>query len=232
MCPRHAIARLNPEGSLDTSFDPDEGPDGEVRTVLVQSDGKVVIGGTFSSVIRIPRNRLARLRKDGSLDLAFDPFKSGEPREGRGHPYSIEMLTPQSDGRILVLSRYQDRGVSLGRLLPDGQWDTGFGQNNSVSDSHAVRCVVVRPGEKILLGRSSCLTAGRTSPPAPAGLSRAGGAAFGRARLEPRTRNPEIQAANPARAAAEVCKYSEFPTYGSPNRIGRYDEQERKPCSR
>ena len=69
---RNGIARLNADGSLDTTFNPGLGADGTVRAVLAQSDGKVLIGGEFTHINGTPRNYLARLNSDGSLDTTFD----------------------------------------------------------------------------------------------------------------------------------------------------------------
>ena len=62
---RSNVARLNANGSLDTSFNP--GTDGDVYSIGLQSDGKVVMGGYFESVGGQTRNHIARLTPDGSL---------------------------------------------------------------------------------------------------------------------------------------------------------------------
>jgi hypothetical protein len=56
--------RLLPSGDLDTSFNVGLGADGIVEAVLVQSDGKIVVGGRFSNFNGISDNRLARLNPD------------------------------------------------------------------------------------------------------------------------------------------------------------------------
>ena len=70
---RNHIARLNADGRLDPLFDTGSGPNAPVFTAAVQLDGKVVIGGDFTSINGVPRNRIARLNSNGSLDLSFDP---------------------------------------------------------------------------------------------------------------------------------------------------------------
>jgi uncharacterized delta-60 repeat protein len=69
------FARLNADGSLDSAFSTSQGSgaDAPVRAVEVQNDGKVIIGGDFQHVDGVPRNYLARLNADGSLDTTFDP---------------------------------------------------------------------------------------------------------------------------------------------------------------
>src|SRR5439155_11936412 len=58
---RSGIARLNANGSLDGSFNPGTGVNGTVYSVALQPDGKVLIGGEFTSINGTNRNRIARL---------------------------------------------------------------------------------------------------------------------------------------------------------------------------
>ena len=71
--PQSYIARLNPNGSLDQSFSP--AVNGPVESVVVQPDGKVLIGGAFTVVgsQQLQMNGVARLNTDGSLDTSFNP---------------------------------------------------------------------------------------------------------------------------------------------------------------
>jgi len=70
---RNRIARLNSTGALDTSFLPQSGADGPIHAVVLQSDGKILIGGEFTTYNGVSRNRIARLNTDGNLDITFDP---------------------------------------------------------------------------------------------------------------------------------------------------------------
>jgi uncharacterized delta-60 repeat protein len=57
---RVGIARLNPNGSLDTIFNPGAGAI-EIWSFAIQPDGKVLIGGSFVSYNGTSRNRIARI---------------------------------------------------------------------------------------------------------------------------------------------------------------------------
>jgi uncharacterized delta-60 repeat protein len=70
---RNHIARLNSDGTLDASFNPGTGTVGTIISMALQSDGKILIGGTFLSYNGTTRNRIARLNSDGSLDTGFNP---------------------------------------------------------------------------------------------------------------------------------------------------------------
>ena len=69
------VAGVSP-GSPDRNFNPGAGPDGEVRAVLVQEDGKILAGGTFKNFTGVGRTLIARLFPDGSLDPSFVPIQT------------------------------------------------------------------------------------------------------------------------------------------------------------
>jgi uncharacterized delta-60 repeat protein len=68
---RNNIIRLNVDGSLDSSFNVGTGFNDSVNTIAIQSDGKIMCGGNFSSYNETSRNKIARLNSDGSLDANF-----------------------------------------------------------------------------------------------------------------------------------------------------------------
>jgi len=88
--PRDRIARINSNGDLVTSFVPQA--DGDINSIAIQTDGKIVLGGTFSTLNGQPRGGIARLNSSGTLDLAFNAGVDGVPTS----------LMIQSDGKILV----------------------------------------------------------------------------------------------------------------------------------
>jgi uncharacterized delta-60 repeat protein len=95
---RNRIARLNPDGSVDTAFDPAAGPNTGIRCLALQPDGKILIGGVFTSVDGVARNRIARLQKDGSLDPGFDP--------GEGASEVVRWVVPQADGKVVIVGGF------------------------------------------------------------------------------------------------------------------------------
>ena len=70
---RNAIVRLNTNGSLDTTFTPGTGFNGQVRAVALQADGKIIAVGSFTTFNSVSRTNIARLNVDGSLDATFLP---------------------------------------------------------------------------------------------------------------------------------------------------------------
>jgi len=70
---RGRIARLSSSGALDQTFAAGEGADAPIRALVVQSDGKILVGGEFTTFDGVARNRIARLNSNGTLDATFNP---------------------------------------------------------------------------------------------------------------------------------------------------------------
>src|SRR5262245_53434618 len=132
--PRAGIARLNSNGTLDNTFRPGTGADGPVYTLVVQSNGKIVIGGAFTTVQGAKRNGIARLTSDGSLDplTAFNPGSGAED----GAVYALAL---QAEGKILLGGDFTAiRGVprdGLARLQSNGALDTTFADGTGAANT-------------------------------------------------------------------------------------------------
>src|SRR6267378_3497563 len=87
---RNRIARLNPDGTLDTTFNPNA--NSAVLSIAVQADGKILVGGGFTSIGGQPRNRIARLDATTGLADSFDPNANSD----------VLSIAVQADGKILV----------------------------------------------------------------------------------------------------------------------------------
>jgi len=90
--PRSYLALLTDSGSPNTTFNPSV--NGTVDTIVVQSDGKILIGGTFTLANGSPRGRIARLNADGSLDTSFTAYP--------GFESTVRSIAVQPDGKVLV----------------------------------------------------------------------------------------------------------------------------------
>jgi len=149
--PRNGVARLNADGSLDTSFLPGEGVNGGVLAIALQSNGKMLIGGSFYEVNSTPRNNIARLNADGSLDTTFDP---GEGADNRVHSLAIQ----PSDGKVLIGGYFNAFNGQvrhhLARLETNGILDTTFDPGDVANEWAIVYSIVVQPNGKILVGGS------------------------------------------------------------------------------
>ena len=96
--PRKHIARVDPTTGMPDSFDPSaDGGAFSVWAIAVQPNGRVLLGGFFTTLapnggVAVPRNRIARVNPDGSLDAAFDPNASN----------LVAAIALQADGKILL----------------------------------------------------------------------------------------------------------------------------------
>lgn len=155
---RRGIARLNVDGTLDGSFIVGTGADGIVRTVAVQPDGKIVIGGAFTSYNGTARTRIARLNTDGTLDGSFTV---GTGATGEAIFPDIETIAIQPDGKIIIggaFSFYDGTARNgIARLNADGTLDESFivgaGVDAEISNSSGgVLTTSLQPDGKIIIG--------------------------------------------------------------------------------
>lgn len=145
---RNNIARLNTDGSLDTSFDPGTGANSSVVSVVLQPDGKIIIAsGSITSYNGTPRNRIARVNSNGSLDTTFNP--------GAVIINSVDALALQADGKVLVGGFFGISGNSsiknIARFNLDGSLDTSFNSGNSGINGYVV-AIAIQPDGRVIVG--------------------------------------------------------------------------------
>ena len=115
-------------GTLDSSFNSldiglvNQGPNGNIQSTAIQSDGKIIIGGYFSNYNGTSINKIVRLNNDGSIDLTFNP--------GMGSNNSIKTILVQGDGKILIVGDFtlynNITRNRIARLNADGTLDLAF----------------------------------------------------------------------------------------------------------
>lgn len=143
----NGFARLNGDGSIDFSFNPGTGANGPIHAVALQANGQVLIGGDFSAIQGFPRNGLARLNADGSVDQSFGSYA--------GANALVRAIAVQPDGQILVggdftfYNHYPLNGLArLNRF--DGSLDFNF--NPGSAATAAVGTIAVQGDGQILVG--------------------------------------------------------------------------------
>jgi uncharacterized delta-60 repeat protein len=124
--PRNRVARLLPNGDVDLAFEPGIGPASRVTALAVQSDGKLLIGGSFLTVSGVPKKHLARLHSNGVLDASFDVGAGAIPEAET----FVREISARPDGAIWVAGSFnQFNGWSspmIVRLKQDGTIDASF----------------------------------------------------------------------------------------------------------
>ena len=145
---RNRIARLEADGRVDQTLDLSigfAGDNGDVLVTVVQSDGKTLIGGGFTSVSGVPRNNIARLNTDGTVDLAFNPNANS----------TVLSIAVQGDGKILVGGTF-DGANSIGGQTRSyiARLDATTGLTDSFNPvaSSYVYSIAVQNDGKILAG--------------------------------------------------------------------------------
>jgi uncharacterized delta-60 repeat protein len=152
----------NAGGQFDPSFNVGSGP--SVATginMFIQSDGKIIVGGQFTSWNGTSVNRIIRLNPDGSNDTSFIS------NIGTGADGSVYSIATQSDGKIIVGGVFRNwngqSANSIIRLNANGTRDFTFSTNIGTGPSGGtgsyfgltsqyVRTLVVQSDNKILVG--------------------------------------------------------------------------------
>lgn len=149
---RPNIARLLPDGSLESlaTFDPGTGLPffQAANALLVQPDGKIILGGDFTSFNGTARPSLARLLPNGALEIFGDFIASTNG--------FVNAIVQRPDGRILVAGGFNTANnetrknlalfTNQGILEPLTVFDVGTGPNGNVS------CMALQPDGKIIIG--------------------------------------------------------------------------------
>ena len=122
--PRSCVARLNQDGTLDTGFaNTSFGAGDFINFLTLQTDGKVLVGGSLTAANGLAKNLIARLNQDGTLDTGFDIGTADV-----GDVASCCLL--QNDGKIILGGYFTNiNGAALdglARLNPTGSLDVTF----------------------------------------------------------------------------------------------------------
>jgi uncharacterized delta-60 repeat protein len=147
----NGIIRINTDGSVDTTFNSGgSGFNSVVNKIAIQTDGKIICAGTFTTYNGTGANGIIRLTTTGAIDgtFAYGTAFGGTP--------NIIALAIQTDGKILVggtFTTYNGTGANrIIRLTTTGAVDgtfvylTGFGST--------VQCITLQTDGKILVGGS------------------------------------------------------------------------------
>ena len=147
---RGGIARLNPDGSLDNSFNPGTGFLGDIYALFIQPDGKILTGGNYFGYNNNPNAfHLSRINSDGSFDTNL------APESGNVFFLYVYAIAFQSDGKMLVggyIVNQNSQSLTLARLNTDGTLDTSFTSLQTNSFNGTVRAIQVQPDNRIVIG--------------------------------------------------------------------------------
>ncbi|MEQ2007905.1 MAG: immunoglobulin domain-containing protein [Limisphaerales bacterium] len=142
---RNRITRVNADGSADTTFNPGTGPDQPVVSIQLQTDGKSIVTGTFTTFNGTARSGIVRLNMDGSVDTTFNP--------GTGASGLVNGAIIQTDGKIIVYGGFNffngQARAKIIRLNADGSIDTAYAAATAINSD--IRDAELLPTGKLLI---------------------------------------------------------------------------------
>ena len=153
------IARLNADGSVDTTFDPGTGANGTIRSVALLPDGKILIAGNFTEFDGTTRNRIARLQSNGELDTTF--------AAGTGANGTIYAILPLPNGKLIIGGAFTSYDSTareyLAQLDANGVLDTDFvGPDFASTSGWRVESLAMQADGAILVGGVFYFSGGAT----------------------------------------------------------------------
>jgi uncharacterized delta-60 repeat protein len=157
---RNHLARLNQDGTVDPGFNP--APNGfDVGPITVQGDGKILLGGSFTSIGGQMRNRIARLDFVTGLADSFNP-NVDDPNA------SVRKILVQSDGKVLAGGNFLSIGGQTRKALARLDAVTGLADSFNANLNYSVNIVTdvygmaVQADGKILVGGTFDLAGGQS----------------------------------------------------------------------
>lgn len=140
------ILRISATGSYDTSFVIGSGFNNTVNTIVIQPDGKILVGWVFTNYAWSALNRIARLTSWGLVDTGFIV--------GSAFNNTVTTLALQSDGMVLVWGSFGTYSwVSqnfISRLTSTGARDTSFVIGAAFTNT--VMSIALQTDNKIVVG--------------------------------------------------------------------------------
>ncbi len=140
---RNFIARMNPDGTLDTAFNPNASA--VVQSIALQADGKILVGGNFTTIGGQTRNRIARLDAVTGLADSFNPNSTDQ----------VLAITLQSDGKILAAGFFNGAnsiGGATRNFIARLDPITGLADSFDPNASAIVRAIALQTDDRIVAG--------------------------------------------------------------------------------
>jgi len=153
------LARLNSDGSLDVTYMPSLSRFANKDALVLDVNGKAILGGAFSSINGQNQSHLARINTDGTLDANFTPSINDD----------VKAVALQSDGKLIIGGFFTlVNGVTrnkIARLNVDGTLDTTFDPNGGTEILRGITSIDVRADGKIAIAGGYSTLAGVATPP-------------------------------------------------------------------
>lgn len=167
------VARINIDGSVDTTFNIGSGIVGEngpfrpymATNVIVQQDDKIIICGSFLTFNGVNKNSIVRLNSDGSIDSSFitgNGFQFNDLFNNALVPADVSYVRLRSNGQIILtgnFSRFNNIAVNSTKgitvLNANGSLDTSFDASIALSQGGCYRTELQNDGKIIIAAINS-----------------------------------------------------------------------------
>jgi uncharacterized delta-60 repeat protein len=147
---RNYIARLDPTTGLADSFDPNAN---NIPTeIVVQPDGKILVGGNFTNIGGLNRGKIARLDATTGLADSFDP----------GANNTVESIAVQADGRVWAGGIFSNIGGQTRKFIARLDAATGLADSFDLNANGAVYSIAVQADGRVLAGGDFTNIGGQT----------------------------------------------------------------------
>lgn len=146
--------RLNSNGTKDTGFLTDSTFNNRITKLALQSDGKILVGGDFTTYAGQNQNCLIRLNIDGTKDGTFEIGSgfTGAPTD------VIRAIKILENGKMYIVSITPNfNGVNVGKIIrlnANGSLDTSFTQGAKVYDTGNIDALGIQADGKLVVGGS------------------------------------------------------------------------------
>jgi len=143
------IIRLNPDLSRDYSFDIGNGFSNAVETIVIQSDGKILVGWFFGGYNWITSRYIARLNPDWSID---DSFHIGDGMFN-GFNWSVTSIAIQGDGKIIIAGTFTTyQLVAANRIIRlNADWSRDYSFDIGDGFDYEPYSIVIQDDDKIVV---------------------------------------------------------------------------------
>ena len=171
------IIRLNADGTVDETFNSSTGFDGAVRTIAIQNDGKILVGGDFTKCKGTDCLRIARLDNLGNVDSTFYSHRF----PGTGFNGSVLKIAIEANNQILVggaftnyaltssstniqttslsrIARLNSTGNLVASFVPRQPATSGATVTTNIDINDSIVDIVVQSDGKILIGGNFSLS--------------------------------------------------------------------------
>ncbi|BDC34952.1 hypothetical protein Noda2021_09100 [Candidatus Dependentiae bacterium Noda2021] len=168
-----AVARYNPDGTLDATFGVggqvivpslSAGSQDRAFAVALDQSNRIVVGGTTRNAIGNTAFAVVRLTSTGALDVTFNPLAIGSPAGTVTQQFDastnlLSSLLIQPDGLILTGGTSNQSGIgtdfAFARFLDDGSLDPNFNQQGTLiialtNTENILTCMALQSDGKII----------------------------------------------------------------------------------